>query len=87
MSLKAKTSAKSSGWSVTRKTEKPTENSKTRTETDNYRFFKNRTEPKPNSKTAVNRKGPLLKILGEIREKIRENIAISVGIVEKPLKP
>ena len=44
-------------------------------------------EPNPNSKTVVNQKGPLLTFLGEIREKIRENIAISVGIVEKTLKP
>ena len=74
------------GYPKNRKTDRKFQNPN-RTETENYRFFKNRTEPKPNSKTAVNRKGPLLTFLGEIQEKIRKNIAISVGIVEKTLKP
>ena len=44
-------------------------------------------EPNPNSKTAVNQKAPLLTFLGEIREKIRENITILIAIAEKTLKP
>ena len=48
-----------------------------------------KTEPnrKPNSLTAVNRKGHFLKFLSEIWDKIRGNSTISVGFVKKTLKP
>ena len=44
-----------------------------------------KTEPnrKPNSLTAVNRKGHFLKFLSEIWDKIRGNSTISVGFVKK----
>ena len=60
---------------VTQKTEKPTENSKNRTEPKPKSTDFSKTEPNRNriKKTAVNRKGLLLKFLDEIREKIREN--------------
>ena len=74
------------GYPKNRKTDRKFQNPN-RTETENYRFFKNRTEPKPNSKTAVNRKGPLLKFLGEIQEKIRKILRFQLGLLKKHSNP
>ena len=65
-----------------RKSQKPN-----RTETENDRFSKTEPNRKPNSLTAVTRKGIFLKFLGEISEKIRENFTISADIVEISMKP